>query len=158
MSSNAFLDEAIILLESSKFNLHQLCFEITETAAIADLDKATRFINVLKNMGCEFALDDFGSGMSSFAYLKNLPVNYLKIDGSYVRDVVKNPIDRSMVEAVNQIGHAMGMKTIAEFVEDEATLGALAVIGVDYAQGYGIAKPAPLENLSENNVTPLRKA
>jgi diguanylate cyclase (GGDEF)-like protein len=158
MSSNAFLDEVITLLETSKINLHHLCFEITETAAIADLDKATHFINTLKNMGCEFALDDFGSGMSSFAYLKNLPVNYLKIDGSYVRDVVKNPIDRAMVEAVNQIGHAMGMKTIAEFVEDEATLGALAVIGVDYAQGYGIAKPAPLENLSENNVTPLCKA
>ncbi len=87
--------------------------------------------------------------MSSFAYLK--------IDGSYVRDVVINPIDRSVVEAVNQIGHAMGMKTIAEFVEDEATLGALAVIGVDYAQGYGIAKPAPLEQLSGSNVTPLHQ-
>lgn len=157
MSSKTFLDDVVTLLRASDVNLEQLCFEITETAAIADLDKATRFINALKNMGCEFALDDFGSGMSSFAYLKNLPVNYLKIDGSYVRDVVQNPIDRSMVEAVNQIGHAMGMKTIAEFVEDEATLGALAVIGVDYAQGYGIAKPAPLEDLSGNNITPLRK-
>jgi len=158
MSSKTFLDDVVTLLRASDVNLEQLCFEITETAAIADLGKATRFINALKNMGCEFALDDFGSGMSSFAYLKNLPVNYLKIDGSYVRDVVQNPVDRSMVEAVNQIGHAMGMKTIAEFVEDEATLGALAVIGVDYAQGYGIAKPAPLEDLSENNITPLRKA
>jgi diguanylate cyclase (GGDEF)-like protein/PAS domain S-box-containing protein len=158
MSSNSFLDNVIIVLKASGVNPRQICFEITETAAIADLDNATRFIKALRNMGCEFALDDFGSGMSSFAYLKNLPVNYLKIDGSYVRDVVKNPIDRSMVEAVNQIGHAMGIKTIAEFVEDEATLGALAVIGVDYAQGYGIAKPAPLENLSTSNVTPLRKA
>ena len=158
MSSNTFLENVIVILKASGINLRQICFEITETAAIADLDKATRFITALQVMGCEFALDDFGSGMSSFAYLKNLPVNYLKIDGSYVRDLVKNPVDRSMVEAVNQIGHAMGMKTIAEFVEDEATLGALAVIGVDYAQGYGIAKPAPLENLSTDNVMPLRKA
>ncbi len=158
MTSILFLNKLIDMLKTSRVNLKHICFEITETAAIADMEKATRFINSIRAMGCEFALDDFGSGMSSFAYLKNLPVNYLKIDGSYVRDLVHNPVDRSMVEAVNQIGHAMGMKTIAEFVEDEATLGALAVIGVDYAQGCGIARPAPLENLSGTNITPLRKA
>lgn len=158
MSSRPFLDALIDMLKTSHINLQHICFEITETAAIENMEKATQFINAVRAMGCEFALDDFGSGMSSFAYLKNLPVNYLKIDGSYVRDLIQNPVDRSMVEAVNQIGHAMGMKTIAEFVEDEATLGALAVIGVDYAQGYGIAKPAPLENLAATNVTPLRKA
>lgn len=158
MSSTAFLDKLINMLKTSCVNLQHICFEITETAAIADMGKANKFINAVRAMGCEFALDDFGSGMSSFAYLKNLPVNYLKIDGSYVRDLIQNPVDRSMVEAVNQIGHAMGMKTIAEFVEDEATLGALAVIGVDYAQGCAIAKPEPLANLSDTNITPLRKA
>ncbi len=108
-------------------------------------------------MGCKFSLDDFGNGMSSFQYLKNLPVDYLKIDGSYVRDLVRDPIDRAMVEAVNQIGQAMGMKTIAEFVEDQATLDALDVIGVDFAQGYTIAKPAPIENLILSNKKPLRQ-
>jgi diguanylate cyclase (GGDEF)-like protein/PAS domain S-box-containing protein len=158
LSSRAFLDTVIDMFASSSVDPRQICFEITETAAIANLDNATRFIAALKNRGCEFALDDFGSGMSSFAYLKNLPVNYLKIDGSYVRDLVRDPVDRSMVEAVNQIGHAMGMQTIAEFVEDQATLSALAVIGVDYAQGYGIAKPQPLDKLRAARVMPLRKA
>lgn len=157
LSSSTFLDSVTDMIRTSHVRHSNICFEITETAAIADLENVSRFINVLQGMGCEFALDDFGSGMSSFAYLKNLPVNYLKIDGSYVRDLVSDPIDRSMVEAVNQIGHAMGMKTIAEFVEDEATLGALAVIGVDYAQGYGIAKPAPLDRLSSDNITRLHQ-
>jgi diguanylate cyclase (GGDEF)-like protein/PAS domain S-box-containing protein len=158
LSSRAFLDIVTDIFTASRVNAKRICFEITETAAIANLDNATRFITALKAMGCEFSLDDFGSGMSSFAYLKNLPVNYLKIDGSYVRDLVHDPVDRSMVEAVNQIGHAMGMQTIAEFVEDSATLGALAAIGVDYAQGYGIAKPRPLDELRTARVMPLRKA
>jgi diguanylate cyclase (GGDEF)-like protein/PAS domain S-box-containing protein len=158
LSSRSFLDTVTGIVSSSRTTARRICFEITETAAIANLDNATRFIRTLKAMGSEFALDDFGSGMSSFAYLKNLPVNYLKIDGSYVRDLVRDPVDRSMVEAVNQIGHAMGMQTIAEFVEDTATLGALAVIGVDYAQGYAIAKPEPLDELGAARVVPLRKA
>ncbi len=147
LSLRPFLDSVIELFATYDASPTEICFEITETAAIANLDNATRFITALKAMGCEFALDDFGSGMSSFAYLKNLPVNYLKIDGSYVRDLVRDPVDRAMVEAVNQIGHAMGMQTIAEFVEDSETLQALARIGVDYAQGYGVAKPAPLDGL-----------
>jgi len=158
LSSRAFLDTVTDIFTASRVNAKRICFEITETAAIANLDNATRFITALKAMGCEFSLDDFGSGMSSFAYLKNLPVNYLKIDGSYVRDLVHDRVDRSMVEAVNQIGHAMGMQTIAEFVEDSATLGALAAIGVDYAQGYGIAMPRPLDELCTARVVALRKA
>lgn len=158
LSSPAFLENVTDMFTVSRVDARQICFEITETAAIANLDNATNFIRTLKTMGCEFALDDFGSGMSSFAALKNLPVNYLKIDGSYVRDLVHDAVDRSMVEAVSQIGHAMGMQTIAEFVEDQATLSALAVIGVDYAQGYGIAKPQPLETLGSAKVMPLRKA
>ena len=147
----------IDLIDESSVDPENINFEITETAAIANLEDATRFIRILKGVGCKFSLDDFGSGMSSFQYLKNLPVDYLKIDGSYVRDLVREPVDRAMVEAVNQIGHAMGMKTIAECVEDQATLDALAVIGVDFAQGYGIAKSAPIENLSDSNLKPFRQ-
>ncbi|GMQ87111.1 MAG: hypothetical protein BMS9Abin08_0309 [Gammaproteobacteria bacterium] len=148
LSSSGFLGFVIDLIDESSADPGNVYFEITETAAIANLEEATRIIRVLKEMGCKFALDDFGSGISSFQYLKNLPVDYLKIDGSYVRDLLHEPIDRAMVEAVNQIGHAMGMKTIAECVEDQATLDALAIIGVDFAQGFAIATPAPIENLS----------
>ena len=114
---------------------------------MANLVKASHFISVLKGMGCRFALDDFGSGLSSFAYLKNLKVDYLKIDGSFVRDMLNDPIDRSLVEAINQIGHVIGIQTIAEFVENNDILEALRKLGVDYAQGYAIAKPAPLEEI-----------
>ncbi|GMQ83533.1 MAG: hypothetical protein BMS9Abin06_0268 [Gammaproteobacteria bacterium] len=157
LSSSGFLGFVIDLIDESSADPENVYFEITETAAIANLEDATRVISVLKGMGCKFSLDDFGSGMSSFQYLKNLPVDYLKIDGSYARDLVHEPIDRAMVEAVNQIGHAMGMKTIAECVEDQATLDALAIIGVDFAQGFAIAKPAPIENLDSSNTKPFRQ-
>ena len=118
-----------------------ICFEITETAAIASFARATQFIHELKMLGCGFALDDFGSGLSSFGYLKHLPVDYLKIDGVFVRDIADDPVDRAMVEAINKVGKIMGITTIAESVENAETLAILREIGVDYAQGFGIARP-----------------
>jgi EAL domain-containing protein (putative c-di-GMP-specific phosphodiesterase class I) len=118
-----------------------ICFEITETAAIANFAKATHLMRELKALGCGFSLDDFGSGMSSFGYLKHLPVDHLKIDGAFVRDIGNDPIDRAMVEAINKVGHVMGITTIAESVETPQTLAILEEIGVDYAQGFGIARP-----------------
>jgi diguanylate cyclase (GGDEF)-like protein/PAS domain S-box-containing protein len=129
-----------------------ICFEITETAAIANLDAATEFIHELKRQGCRFALDDFGSGLSSFSYLKNLPVDYLKIDGSFVRGIETDEIDHAMVGSIHQLATLMGIKTIAEFVENDGILQALANIGVDYAQGYGIAKPRPLQGKGASSV------
>lgn len=118
-----------------------LCFEITETAAIANLNKAVGFIKEIRKLGCQFALDDFGSGLSSFSYLKEIPVDYLKIDGSFVRDMVHNPMNHAIVKAINEIGHVAGLHTIAEYVEDSSTLDELRSIGVDLAQGYGVSKP-----------------
>ena len=118
-----------------------VCFEITETVAISNLNSAIRLINNLREMGCRFALDDFGSGMSSLGYLKNLPVDYLKIDGSFITDIVDDPINCAMVEAVNHMGHAMGLETIAEYVANALILEKVKSLGVDYAQGYEVAAP-----------------
>jgi diguanylate cyclase (GGDEF)-like protein/PAS domain S-box-containing protein len=147
LNDEAFLD--FVREQFVRFGVspQTICFELAETAAIANLVQAQRFIRELKALGCRIALDDFGSGMSSFTYLKNLPVDYLKIDGSFVRDMALDPIDRAMVQSINHIGHVMGIRTIAESVEGEAALAHLRQIGVDYAQGYGIAKPAPLEEM-----------
>jgi len=133
--------------EESGVAPQNFCFEITETAAISNLNRAHDLILELKALGCSFALDDFGSGLSSFTYLKNLPVDYLKIDGSFVRDMLDDSIDNAMVTAINKIGHDIGLTTIAEFVESEAILERLKVIGVDYAQGYALDKPTPLDTL-----------
>ncbi|WP_145005522.1 putative bifunctional diguanylate cyclase/phosphodiesterase [Pseudomonas oryzihabitans] len=121
----------------------RICFEITETSAVANLDAARQFMEELRGLGVRFSLDDFGAGMSSFTYLKHLPVDYLKIDGSFVRHLLEDAVDSAMVEAINQLGHLTGKKTIAEFAENAAVVAALAALGVDYAQGYGIARPQP---------------
>ena len=123
----------------------RLCFEVTETAAIADFDSAVRFIDAVQTRGSRVALDDFGSGLSSFGYLRRLSVDYLKIDGQIVRAIVEDPINAVMVESIHRIARVMGISTIAEFVESEAVMQRLRGIGVDFAQGYGIARPAPIE-------------
>ena len=122
----------------------RLCFELTETATIASLSRALVLINTLRTLGCRFALDDFGSGLSSFAYLKTLPVDYLKIDGLFVRNMLDDPLDFAMVRSINQVGQTMGMRTIAEYVESDAIRHALHGIGVDFVQGYAIGRPRPL--------------
>ncbi len=121
-----------------------LCFEITETAAITNLAAASRFMHQLRQLGCQFSLDDFGSGLSSFGYLSNLEVNYIKIDGHFVKNILSDPLSRSIVDAINRIGHVMGISTIAEFVESEEIAAELEKLGIDYVQGFGIHKPEPL--------------
>ncbi len=126
-----------------------ICFEITETAAIGNLKIAVDFILELKSAGCSFSLDDFGSGMSSLSYLKTLPVDYLKIDGVFVKNMVKDNLDRTLVESISDIGRAMGKEIIAEFVENDEIISLLKKIGIDYAQGYGVEKPKPITLLLE---------
>jgi diguanylate cyclase (GGDEF)-like protein/PAS domain S-box-containing protein len=145
LSDERFLDYIVSEISGTGVDAGMLCFEITETSVIANLSNASRFISTLREMGCQFALDDFGSGLSSFGYLKNLPVDYLKLDGSFVKNMVRDRIDREMVRAINQIGHGMGIETIAEFVEDEPTLLAARDIGIDYVQGFAVAEPVPVE-------------
>lgn len=156
LSGLSLSDETMQAFISEQFSLwgiptYKICFEITETAAIANLSCATRFINQLRDRGCLFSLDDFGSGLSSFAYLKNLPVDFLKIDGLFVKDILEDKVDLAMVRAINEVGHIMGKKTIAEFVENEQIFNVLYELGVDYAQGYGISEPVPLAELKRIN-------
>jgi EAL domain-containing protein (putative c-di-GMP-specific phosphodiesterase class I) len=146
----AFMKFLVDQIDTS--NLHnKICFEITETAAVTNLSAASKAINILHGMGVRFSLDDFGSGLSSFAYLKNLRVDHLKIDGHFVRDIVTDPIDRAMVNSIHEVGSVMGKTTIAEFVENDEILSVLRDIGVDYVQGYGIGKPGPLTSLLQND-------
>ncbi|GBL47543.1 diguanylate cyclase/phosphodiesterase [Sulfuriferula multivorans] len=134
-------------LDKNDLPTEKIIFEVTESAAIERLDAAQTFIDKIKAYGCRFSLDDFGSGYSSFAYLKGLKVNYLKIDGAFVRDMLKDPADYAMVKSMHEIGHSLGLLTIAEYVENDAILAKLKEIGIDYAQGYGIEKPMPLHQL-----------
>ncbi len=152
ISGQSFADESFLDFVSkrildSNINGNKFCFEITETAAISNLGKVQEFIAVLSQYGCRFSLDDFGSGLSSYGYLKNLPADFLKIDGIFVKGMVHDPVDRAIVRSINEIGHELGMQTIAEFVEDQEIKDMLEVIGVDYVQGYAIDKPQPLISL-----------
>jgi len=124
-----------------------ITFEITETATIANMAHAIEFMKTLKQMGCLFALDDFGSGLSSFGYLTSLPLDYIKIDGKIVRDIVTNPINMSIVESINHIAHIMQLQTIAEFVESEAIVKLLQSCEIDYAQGFHLDVPVPLDSI-----------
>jgi len=124
-----------------------ICFEVTETAAVANLGLALKFINRMRELGCKFSLDDFGSGLSSFSYLQNMPVDYLKIDGAFVCDIDVNEVNKAMVKSINEISHVMGMKTICEFVENIEVENALKEMDVDFAQGYYYAKPEAIESL-----------
>ena len=153
LSGNSLNDATFLDFLVDQFGSHRvapatICFEITETATIRNLTNAADFIQQVKNIGCSFALDDFGTGLSSYEYLKHLPVDYLKIDGMFIVDIANNPADYAMVKSINEIAHFMGKKTIAEFVQDEATIRALEDIGIDYLQGFHLGHPQLLEELS----------
>ncbi len=145
LSEESFLDYVISELEQYALPEGAVCFEITETAAISNLSRVVRFMQALKTLGCKFSLDDFGSGLSSFTYLKNLPVDYLKIDGQFVSNVVDDSVDESMVRAINDVGQAMGIETIAERVESKEVMDKLGELGIAYAQGYFIARPESVD-------------
>jgi len=158
LNDDRFLEFLINELQGYDLSPGAVCFEITETAAISNLPNVVHFMKEFKARGCKFSLDDFGSGLSSFMYLKNLPVDYLKIDGQFIQNVTTDHVDRSMVEAITQIGHAMGIKTVAERVETAEVLACLADIGVEYAQGIYIAAPESVESLSRiTRATPQLK-
>ncbi|MDT8404434.1 EAL domain-containing protein [Sulfuriflexus sp.] len=151
LSGRAFEDHTLLPLiraaiDETGIEPSSITFEITETAAIANLNAASRFIAALRDIGCRFALDDFGTGFCSFTYLKHLPVDTLKIDGTFVQGLAGSPVDQAMVNSMNQVAHALGKRTIAESVENEATLILLKEIGVDYAQGHFLGRPAAMIN------------
>lgn len=146
LSEDRFLSDVIEELERQQLPPGAICFEITETAAISNLSRVIHFMQALKKLGCKFSLDDFGSGLSSFTYLKNLPVDYLKIDGQFIRNVVDDTVDESMVRAIWAVGHAMGIQTIAERVETRQVLEKLGSLGIEYAQGYYIARPTSIRS------------
>lgn len=145
LSEDRFLEFVIEELEKQRLPDGAICFEITETAAISNLSRVIHFMQELKKLGCKFSLDDFGSGLSSFTYLKNLPVDYLKIDGQFIRNVAEDAVDESMVRAINQVGQAMGIETIAERVESKEVLDKLSELGIEFAQGYYIARPTSVQ-------------
>jgi EAL domain-containing protein (putative c-di-GMP-specific phosphodiesterase class I) len=134
-------------INASKLTPGALCFELTETATIGNLEKAQLFMRTLQELGCQFALDDFGTGVSSLAYLKDLSVNYIKIDGSFVRDALSNPRSESMIKAIAQLAKVMCLETIAEYVETDALRVRMADLGVDYGQGFAMGKAQPLQEL-----------
>ncbi|NNL10998.1 MAG: EAL domain-containing protein [Pseudomonadales bacterium] len=152
LSGQSVADETFLAFIFEQFErwpdlAQRICFEITETAAMHDISVAKKFIDQIRALGCEFSLDDFGSGLSSFAYLKNLPVDFVKIDGEFVRDIANDATHYAMIRSINDIAHLMQKRTVAEFVEDDEIKSMLQQLGVDYAQGYGVHKPQPLSEL-----------
>lgn len=145
INDNTLLNDILYHRDKHNIDLECICFEITETVAISNLVQATHFIKTMKDHGCSFALDDFGSGLSSFAYLKSLPVNFLKIDGAFIKQITHDDIDKAMVSSIQQLGKIMNLRTVAECVENKATLDVLESIGIDYAQGYYLNKPSPID-------------
>ncbi|NNM52642.1 MAG: EAL domain-containing protein [Pseudomonadales bacterium] len=152
LSGHSLNDEGLmefIFQQFSQYDVQRskLCFEVTETTAIANLADAADFIREMKRIGCKFALDDFGAGMSSYAYLKNLPVDFIKIDGSFIKNLDKDKADYAMVKSIHEMAKLLGKATIAEYVENQAILECLREIGVDFVQGYEIEKPRLLSGL-----------
>lgn len=151
LADKLFTTQVVEKLSAKNIDPQRLCFEITETSAIANLNNATEFLSKLQQLGCYTSLDDFGSGLSSFGYLRNLPINYLKIDGMFIKQIAEDETSRVMVKAIHSIGKTMGLKTIAEFVENSEIADILTEMGVDYAQGYYYGKPEPLNNMAESS-------
>jgi len=145
LESTDFLDFAVNTIKASKLNPACICFEITEHVALTETNHAVRFMTTLKELGCRFSMDNFSGGLSSLGYLKNIPLDYLKIDGRLIKNMISDPVDQAMVESINHIGHVMRLKTIAEWVENDQTLQLLENMGIDYAQGYWIAEPYPID-------------
>ncbi len=159
LSDDGFSDFLLQQFEQYEIPSEKICFEITETSAISNIDIAQRFIHSFSNeLRCKFSLDDFGTGLSSFAYLKSMPVDFIKIDGQFVRDIINDPIDMAMVRSINEIGQIMGKKTVAEFVENEQILKQIKLIGIDYVQGYHISKPVPLSDLVKQGTSDYEEA
>lgn len=153
----SFLDFVLVEIDKSGVDPHMLCFEITEAVAVNDLTLATKFISTLKELGSSFSLDDFGTGVSSYGYLTSLDVDYLKIDGIFVKDMMRDPIGRNIVESITQVGKSMNLKIIAEYVEDDKIIALLTKMGVDYGQGYGISKPRPIREMIQPHLSVAAK-
>ncbi|WP_198264861.1 bifunctional diguanylate cyclase/phosphodiesterase [sulfur-oxidizing endosymbiont of Gigantopelta aegis] len=144
-----FMHHLIEQFNNCHFPASKICFEVTETAAISNLRVASLFIDTIKKLGCSFSLDDFGSGMSSFGYLKQLNIDYLKIDGLFIKDIVVDQVDAAMVKSINEVGQIMGLQTIAEYVENDEILEVIKSMGINFAQGYGICRPQPMDEISQ---------
>jgi Amt family ammonium transporter len=153
----SFLDFVIGELARTCVPMTAICFEVTESTAILNMERAKKFMTVLREKGCRFSLDDFGSGLSSFSYLKTLPIDFLKIDGQFVREIAEDPVSNAIVAAINQMSHAMGLETIAEYVENKAIKTQLTSLGVDYGQGFGIGKPRLLADQLASSFTGIQR-
>jgi len=146
LGDGAFLEFVVDCLDQTGVLPQQICFEVTESSVIANFDHARRFVGVLHGMGCSFALDDFGSGLGSFTHLKTIPMDYLKIDGAYMRNLGDDTVNQAMVAAMVKLARTLNFAVIAEQVEDQATLTFAQRMGVDYAQGFAIARPEPMQS------------